>query len=415
MVEFRILGPFEVSDEGQPVDIPRGKVRLLLVLLLLRRGVTAPFDRLVEDLWDGAPPRTAASTLQTHVSHLRSVLGPGRLLTRPAGYQLELDPSEIDARQFEELCRTGGSVLGSAPEQASELFGRALRLWRGPALAEFAGSVAVETDRARLEQLRLKALEDRAEADLALGRHAQVAVELEALVLDHPLRERLQGQLMLALYRSDRQADALFVYHNLCRQLDEELGIDPSPVLRRLQDAILLQKAELDWEPPRTTALEARSVEAAASPALSLARPDKDAFADAFVGRVPEMTRLSAALTDAFAGRGGLVLLAGEPGIGKTRMAREFAATAAAAGAEVCWGRCWEAPGAPAFGRGSRSSGPGWSLGTPRPCGRRSARSRRTSRRWFPRSGPRRVTWTARLRGRRWRRGSGSSTRLPGC
>ena len=208
-------------------------------------------------------------------------------------------------------------------------------MWRGPPLAECVYERFAEVEIARLEELRVCALEELAEAKLALGRHAEVVGELERLIREHPYRERLRAQLMLALYRSDRQAEALQVYQDARRSLVEELGIEPGERLRELERAILAQDQEL--------AITARA-EAAA-----VVEPVAEASASAFVGRELELGELAAGLDDAFAGHGRLFLLIGEPGIGKSRLAEELARHARVRGAQVLVGRCWEAGGAPAF------------------------------------------------------------------
>jgi DNA-binding SARP family transcriptional activator len=205
-------------------------------------------DRLVEDLWDGAPPESAAATLQTYVYQLRKSLQLESLLTRPAGYVLEVVPGDLDALRFEHaLTEVSRSEDASADWVAARL-GVALAWWRGPALADFEGAAWAQPEVARLEGLRLAAVERLTDARLALGEHVALVPELETLIAEHPLREGLWAQLMLALYRSDRQADALRTYGRLRRHLGEELGIEPSKELVRLEEAILLQRPELDWQ-----------------------------------------------------------------------------------------------------------------------------------------------------------------------
>jgi DNA-binding SARP family transcriptional activator len=254
-MEIRILGPLEVVAEGNQVDLPAGKVRLLLAALVVHANQVVSTDRLFEFLWHGQPPDSAANTLQTYVSHLRRSLEPDRtsrqrgrlLITREPGYLLTVDPDQIDAVRFERLVGQARPVLGSAPEQAAALLHTALSLWRGEPLADFTFEPFAQAEITRLTELRLTALEDRIEAELALGRHAALCGELAQLVREQPLRERLSGQLMVALYRCDRQAEALRAYADLRATLVEQLGIDPSPALGRLQAAILRQDPELDW------------------------------------------------------------------------------------------------------------------------------------------------------------------------
>jgi DNA-binding SARP family transcriptional activator len=247
-VEFRILGPLEVASGDGLVEVPAAKCRALLALLLVRANHVVAADRLVEDLWEGAPPESAAATLQTYVYQLRKSLQLESLLTRPAGYVLEVAPDDVDALRFEHaLTEVSRSEDGSADWVAARL-GEALSWWRGPALADFEGTAWAQPEVARLEGLRLAAIERRTDARLALGQHAALVPELESLVAEHPLREGLWAQLMLALYRSDRQADALRTYAGLRRHLGEELGIEPSKELVRLEEAILRQQPELDWQ-----------------------------------------------------------------------------------------------------------------------------------------------------------------------
>ena len=253
-MEIRILGPLEVLAAGDPVEVPRGKARLLLAALVVHANQVVSTDRLFEFLWRGQPPDSAANTLQTYVSHLRRSLEPGRtprqlsqlVVTREPGYLLAVDRDQIDAGRFERLVGEARLVLGSAPEEAAALLHTALSLWRGEPLADFTFEPFAQSVITRLTELRLTALEDRFEAELALGRHAASCGELAQLAHEHPLRERLSGQLMVALYRCGRQAEALRAYADLRATLLEQLGIDPSPALGRLQAAILRQDPELD-------------------------------------------------------------------------------------------------------------------------------------------------------------------------
>jgi DNA-binding SARP family transcriptional activator len=241
VVEFRILGPLEVlGDDGRPVALPPAKPRALLVLLLLNRNRTVRTDVLVDQLWDERPPATATKTVQVYVSQLRKGLGD-RLQTRPGGYELRVGDGELDADRFERLAGEGE-------------YRDALELWRGPALVDVRGEAFARSAAERLEEARLAALEDRIDADLDAGRHAVLVGELEQLVEEHPLRERLRGQLMLALYRSGRQAEALDVYRRTRTLLADELGLEPSPELRELEQAILRQDQALRRAQPAATA-----------------------------------------------------------------------------------------------------------------------------------------------------------------
>jgi predicted ATPase/DNA-binding SARP family transcriptional activator len=252
VVEFRILGPLEVLDGATPVAVSGAKERALLADLLIHAGRVVAADRLIEDLWGERPPGNPANTLQGRVWALRRALGPvaARLTTRSPGYLLDVDPELVDAARFERLAADADRAAARDPARALGLLAEALGLWRGPALAEFADQPWAQAEAARLEELRLAAVELRAELRLAAGRHGELVGELEALVAAHPLRERPRGQLMLALYRSGRQADALGVYRETRALLDEELGVDPSPELQRLHQAILTQDPALEVEAP---------------------------------------------------------------------------------------------------------------------------------------------------------------------
>jgi DNA-binding SARP family transcriptional activator/class 3 adenylate cyclase len=542
-MDFRILGPLEVLEEGRAVALGGSKQRALLALLLLHANETLSTDRLIDELWGERPPANAAKTVQMQISRLRKALAAeggngsaGVVVTRERGYELRLDPERLDARRFERLVAEGRSELaGGRPERAVSALEEALSLWRGAPLAELAYEPFAQREIARLDDLRAAALEQLIEAKLALGAHAEVVGQLEALIAEHPYRERLRAQLMLALYRCDRQADALQAYQDARRTLVEELGIEPGERLRELEWAILaqdqalavpgstgrdlaeaappgpapeelptgvvtflltdiegssglweadpdamaaalelhdeliagtmqarggrllktkgegdstvtvfrrasdavagaveLQKAlgaaswpgelelrvrmalhtgeaherEGDYFGPalnragrlraltrggatvvsRATAeivhdrlpqevelvdlgrhelrglsrlenvFELRPVAAQAAPepgavtvVPAVAGPSVETPRSRFVGRERELRELVGGLDDAFSGRGRLFLLAGEPGIGKSRLAEELMAQARARGARVLVGRCWEAGGAPAY------------------------------------------------------------------
>jgi predicted ATPase/DNA-binding SARP family transcriptional activator len=308
-VEFRVLGPLEVVAGGQPLRLGTPRQRTLLALLLVRAGEVVSCERLVEDLWDGNPPPTARHTLQGYAHRLRRMLGRDawRVQTRPPGYRLKVSAGELDAQRFQELAEEGRRALVRGdPQAASEHLAAALSLWRGPLLADLAEVQALEPERARLEALRLTALEDRVDAKLALGGHTALVGELEAMLAEHPYRERLWGQLMLALYRSGQQADALQAFHRARQVLDEELGIQPSRWLCRRQEQILLQDAALN--PPEP---------------LPPPRPGHNlpAQRSSFVGRRHELAELQGLLQTHR-----LVCVTGAPGSGKTRLAVEAAA-----------------------------------------------------------------------------------------
>ena len=223
----------------------------MLAILLLHRGEVVSVDRMVDELWGERPPETATKTVQVYVSRLRKVLGEGVLVTRGGGYVLELGPDDVDADRFERLAGEGREALDRGePRAAAKTLAEALELWRGAALADFAYESFAQNEIARLEEQRLVALENRVEADLALARHAALVSELEALVAEHPTRERLRGQLMLALYRSGRQSEALESYRDARRTLDEELGLEPGPEMQQLERAILTQDPAIA-APPR--------------------------------------------------------------------------------------------------------------------------------------------------------------------
>jgi DNA-binding SARP family transcriptional activator len=254
-VEFRILGPLEVVRDGAPLELGGPRQRALLALLLTRAGTVVSRDRLVDELWD-EPPASVVNVIQTYVSHLRKVLPPDRLATRPPGYVLEVERGELDLHRFEQLAEEGRQALaGGEPETASQLLGEALGLWRGQALGDVAGAAFARVEAARLDELRLAALEERIEADLAAGRHASALGELEALTAEHPLRERARAQLMLALYRSGRQSEALDVFRD-GRSALVELGLEPGPALRELQAALLRQDPSLELDPGAAAAAQ---------------------------------------------------------------------------------------------------------------------------------------------------------------
>ncbi|PWU24691.1 MAG: hypothetical protein C5B48_05110 [Candidatus Rokuibacteriota bacterium] len=332
-MEFRALGPLEVYDDGRLVALGGPRARALLAILLLRRGEVVPAERLIEELYGDAPPKRAANTVHVQVSRLRKALDSRHLRTVAGGYMLDVGPGEVDMDTFHDLVTRGRRALAEGdPTSGASALREALALWRGPPFADFRYSDFAQGEIARLEERRLGAVEDRVEADLTLGRHADLVSELEAIVAEFPLRERPRAQLMLALYRSGRQAEALEAYSQARRILTEELGLDPSGELKTLQRAILEHDPAIA-PPPRVEI----TVDASAR-----ARDD-------FVGRSTELSTLRDALEDARAGHGGLVLVSGDPGIGKSRLADELLRDARRAGTRVLVGRCWEAGGAPAY------------------------------------------------------------------
>jgi DNA-binding SARP family transcriptional activator len=250
-VEFRLLGPLEVVEHERSLSLGGVKQRSLLAILLLHPNQLVPAEQLMAELWGDAAPATAAKSVQVYVSRLRKQLGPARLATRAPGYVLRLDPAELDLARFERL-RAEASRADA--ETAGNRLREALGLWRGPALGDLSYEPCVQAHIARLEELRQSALDARIDADLATGHHADLIGELEALITAHPLRERLRCQLMLALYRAGRQAEALEVYRAARRDLAEELGLEPGEDLKRLERAILEQDPALELVPQKAKA-----------------------------------------------------------------------------------------------------------------------------------------------------------------
>jgi DNA-binding SARP family transcriptional activator/DNA-binding beta-propeller fold protein YncE len=254
-MEFRILGPLEIVDDERTLALRGPKQRALLTILLLHANEAVSRERLIEDLWGERRPETAATALHGHVSQLRKVLESAgnrderQLVTRAPGYELCLEPEQLDLKRFERLAAEGKRALaGGHAEEAAATLAKALSLWRGQPFAEFGSAPFALVESLRLEELRLSATEDRIEADLELGRHGAVVAELETLFAEYPYRERLCEYLMLALYRSGRQAEALEAYQRTRRALVEELGIEPGTALQELERAILNHEASL--EPP---------------------------------------------------------------------------------------------------------------------------------------------------------------------
>ena len=246
-MDYRILGPVEIRAGDRLVPLRGVHQRELLAVLLLRANEIVSSDRLIDELWEGDPPQTAAKMIQNGVSQLRKLIEPDVLVTRSPGYLLVVRPEEVDAVRFQRAVEQARVDLGAgAPEQAADSLREALALWRGPALADCADIPFARAEAARLEELRSTATEDRIEAELELGRHADLVAELEALVAQYPLRERLRAQLMVALYRSGRQAEALRVYHETREILVEELGLEPGRALQRLERAVLVQDPALE-------------------------------------------------------------------------------------------------------------------------------------------------------------------------
>src|ERR687887_751771 len=246
-MEFRILGPLEVHDHGRQMSLGGGKQRALLGVLLLHANESISSERLVDELWGDQPPARAHKLVQGYVSGLRKQLGPARVVTRSPGYLVRMEAGELGALEFDRLVAEARTA--DEPVLRAERLREALELWRGSALADLRLDGFAAREAERLNEVRLAALLDRIEVDLELGRHAELVGELEALVAAHPLQERFRALLMLALYRSGRQADALELYRATRRLLADELGLDPSSELQRLERLVLTHDAELD--PPR--------------------------------------------------------------------------------------------------------------------------------------------------------------------
>jgi DNA-binding SARP family transcriptional activator len=279
-VDFHILGPLEVWREGHPVQIGGAKERALLAFLLLQAGEPVSVDRLVDELWGETPPATARKSVQVRVAGLRRALGGDALLTLGDGYLVRLEPNQLDLHRFEELLADGSDALAAGdPSAAVAALEEALALWRGPALADFTYESFAQPAIARLEELRVHALELRTEAQLELGLHAEVISEVEGLIAAHPFRERLRAQVMLGLYRDGRQAEALEVYRRTREEFVAQLGIEPTPLLQQLEQAILRQDPSLDGP----LAAPQRSILVAAQDARRLA--DLVAIADPLARR----------------------------------------------------------------------------------------------------------------------------------
>jgi WD40 repeat protein/DNA-binding SARP family transcriptional activator len=318
-MEIRVLGPVEVERGGRPLRLAGPKQRAVLSLLALNANVTVSVDRLIEGLWGERQPASAAKMVQLYVSQLRRLFaeeGGTEIVTHGRGYELRLDPEAVDAARFERLI--GKALRSRGKGGGGEAAQRALALWRGPPLADLVDEPFAAVEARRLEELHLTALELAIEGDLEVGRERELIGRLESLVAEHPLRERLHGLRMLALYRAGRQAEALEAYRAARAGLVEEIGAEPGPELRRLQEAILRQDPELE--------LAARELPAeltCGSPALA--------------GRAAEFERLRAAWRDACDGCGRVLLVTGVRGIGKTRLIGELAAELHLQGAGVVY------------------------------------------------------------------------------
>lgn len=290
-MQYAVLGPLEVRDAGRTIPVARGKPRALLALLLLESGRVVPSERLIDQLWGEDPPATAATALQVYVSKLRKTLGEDAIRTQPPGYAI--DAGHVDVRTFEQLV---AEAQGAAPARASELLREALSLWRGAPL----GDVDLPVERARLEELRLGAVERRIDAELALGQGAELVADLEALVAEEPLREAFRAQLMVALYRADRQADALEAYREARRTLVEELGIEPGNRLQQVEQAILRHDVALAPRDGRTTTATVVFLDLGTRGEVESVAPRAAALATEELGRVADC--VEAGLADAMVG-----------------------------------------------------------------------------------------------------------------
>ncbi len=337
-MDFRILGPLEVADGDSLVALTGAKQRALLAALLLRANEVVSADRLIDDLWGEQTPDSGRTALQMRISQLRKALGPAGavLITRPPGYILKLESGQLDLHRFERLVEEADAA---DPAVAAGKLREALALWRGPPLADLSYESFAQAAIARLEELRLGALEKRIEADLALGRHADLVAELDAFATEHSLRERVRAQLMLALYRCGRQADALTVYQAARRTLTEELGIEPSPPLRELEQSILRQDPSLELAPaplPERSLLVVPLTETRMAALLELAaplarRPAKELVLSRLIEDRLDLSPVTAAvkeqrarlLADGIAARAA-AFVSSDPGHDAVRMAAEL-------------------------------------------------------------------------------------------
>ncbi|GAA3377899.1 hypothetical protein GCM10020367_55390 [Streptomyces sannanensis] len=356
-VELGVLGPLSIRVCGGSVEIPGRRERQLLAVLTAARGTAVSADRLVDELWDGDPPPTATSGLQVCVSRLRALLEPGRrprtassvIITTDGGYELRIPGHAVDADRFTATVeRATWLAADGDPATALTDVEAGLAEWRGRAYGDLGDLPTVREEADRLAELRLLACEARLDALLALGRHTAVVPDAELLVRQNPFRERFTNLLVRALCGSGRQADALAALRRTQVQLADELGVDPSPVLRALERDVLDQAPHLFG--PAITHTSPAPVrppvtERTAAPIPAPAPVDPVSI----IGRRPQLAALDDALADTAAGGGTMALISGEPGIGKTALAAELARRADALGMRTVWGRCHEGDAAPAF------------------------------------------------------------------
>jgi DNA-binding SARP family transcriptional activator len=337
ILKYGVLGPLEVRDGERTIDLGSRKQRAVLALLLIHARRVVSVDALIDGLWGEAPPATAQGTLQAYISNLRKILEPERsrgeapavVVSQPPGYMIDVPEEDLDASLYESLAARGSALSGEGRfEKALKVLDDALALWRGPAYGDFTFEPFAREEIARLEELLMNVVENKVEAELALGRHRMLIGELRRWVEKEPLRERLRADLAIALYRDARQAEALATLREGREYLADELGIDPGPQLRDLEERMLNQDPALQWIAPPEQAMQVEDEQG-------------------LVGRRPELEVLSRAAQSARAGRGRILLIAGEPGIGKTALVEEFSEWDH--GLKVRWGHCYEGEGAPPF------------------------------------------------------------------
>jgi DNA-binding SARP family transcriptional activator/DNA-binding CsgD family transcriptional regulator len=344
-MDFSVLGPLEIADSGRPVELRAAKQLIMLAVLLCHANTPVSVDRLMDALWGPRPPRTALENLRVYIHHLRRALGDDRRIVRtPPGYALVVRPGELDAARFQSMAEQGQQALAAGDAAtAAGVLRRGLMLWRGQPYAGLDQVGVLRDEASRLEQCRQAVLETRIEADLAMGRHGEVIAELSGLVSRYPLRERLRGQLMLALYRTGRQAEALHVYRDTRRLLIDELGLEPGPELRLLEQAILTADPILRLPDTGHAGITAGS---AAAPRIEVAEGAGRHGGRAVEQRRPDLLEreeqcriLREAADAAGRGSGRCVLLEGAPGLGKTRLLAEATEIAATAQLRVLRGR----------------------------------------------------------------------------
>ena len=350
---MRVLGGVEVrQDDGGWAPVSGAGLQALVALLALRAPRTVSADNLIDELWGDEQPSNPENALQARISQLRRLLGRDAVVRRDAGYVLVVEPDDVDAIRFERLVREGREAVATDLAAAGDRFTEALELVHGLPLGGLLDHRFAVTEASRIEELVLAAHEGQVDALLAAGRHADVVPTLTTLVADHPLRERFHAQLVLALYRSGRQAEALAACQAARHVLRDELGLDPGEELQALEHGVLTHDVALTGgvsalpDLPQATVLPGdRDLEAWRSGDAMTGASGRFPLA----GRLRELAEIEQVLDDAGAGQGRMLLLQGEPGIGKTRLAEELSSQASARGTTVVWGGCYEGRGAPAF------------------------------------------------------------------